>query len=143
MNRFISPALLASLALVAGAATAQKTQDTTTVAPGKEQMQTQQQDPNARGMDDNAQRQHSRDQSSGANKGAAGGATGGDTAKTGATASMSGKQAAPQGGGTRDWSTIDTNHDNLVTPEEMEAGLKQGGTPTAKSAKPAATSGTK
>ena len=123
MNRFVSPALLASLALMAGAATAQSTQDKSTVSPGKEQMQTTQQDPNAKGMDDNAQRQHSRDQGSGAAKGAAKPA-GGDTAKTGATTSMSGQQAAGQSG-TRP--SADANHDNLVTPEEMEASLKAGG----------------
>lgn len=128
MNRFIPSALFASLALMAGVATAQKAQDPTSVAPGKEQIQTQQ-DPNQRGMDDNAQRQHSRDQSSGADKSGKGAARGGDTASTGATASMSGQQAAPQGG-TR--ASADANHDNLVTPEEMEAALKAGGTPSAK-----------
>ena len=116
MNRFTSPALLASLALMAGAAMAQSTQDKTAVSPGKEQIQTQQ-DPSARGMDDNTQRQHSREQGSGATgKGAT--ATGGSTESTGATASMSGKQAAGQSG-TR--APADANNDNLVTPEEMEA----------------------
>lgn len=142
MNRYTTPALLASLALATGVATAQTAQDKTAVKPGQEQMKTQQQDPNARGMDDTVQRAHSRDQSSGAAKDAK--ATG-DTASTGATTSMSGKQAAPQSGGaTRDWATIDANHDNLVSPEEMEAGLKQGGSTAAKpAAKPAATTTTK
>ena len=130
MNRFTSPALLASLALMAGAAVAQSTQDKTAVSPGQEQIQTQQQDPSARGMDDNTQRQHSRDQGSGATgKGST--ATGGSTESTGATASMSGNQAAGQSG-TR--APADANNDNLVTPEEMEASLKAGGTPAAKPA---------
>ena len=130
MNRFVSPALLALLALVAGAATAQSTQ----VAPGKEQMQTQQQDPNAKGLDDNAQRAHSREGSSGASKDAKGAKpAGGSTATTGQTASMSGQEGTAQGGAR---APADANHDNLVTPEEMEAALKAGGTP---SAKPSAT----
>ena len=30
-------------------------------------------------------------------------------------------------GEVRDWRAIDKNHDNLISPEEMEAALKQGG----------------
>lgn len=135
MNRFPSPALLASLALVAGTAMAQNTQDKTGTAASKGQTQT---------LDDNAQRQHSRDQGGAAAASKDSAATGSGSAATGSgsagTASNSGQQATAQGG-TRNWAQIDANHDNLVSPEEMEAGLKQGG--SASSAKSSSTSGNK
>lgn len=123
MNRFTSAMLVAALAAAGASAFAQST----TVKPGQEQIQAQ--DPSTGTLDNNAQRQHSREQSSGANKNDGAGST-----AAGATTSMSGKQAAPQGGATRDWASIDANRDNLIGPDEMEAALKQGGTAPAKPA---------
>jgi hypothetical protein len=41
------------------------------------------------------------------------------------TKSNSQRQLHAQAGGVRDWNAIDKNHDHLISPEEMEAALKQ------------------
>ena len=80
--------------------------DKTKVAPSKKDVQQQQSDPKNENMDANAQRAHDRNT--------------GSSAKT--------KTQHPQVavGEVRDWKAIDKNHDNLISPEEMEASLKQG-----------------
>lgn len=86
--------------------------DATQVVPSREDLKSGAA-PTARGMDDNAQRQHGRD---GATR-----SSGTPNAKANARAET---QAAA---GVRDWSQIDKNNDNLVQPEEMEAWLAQVG----------------
>ena len=68
--------------------------------------------PTVPSMDSNAQRQHDR------NSGAAKTAGTGKVAATATPASV---------GEVRDWAVIDKNKDNLVSPDEMEAYLKQSG----------------
>jgi hypothetical protein len=69
--------------------------------------------PSAQNMDANAQRAHSR--SRGTEPGNA------DAAKS---KGMQGSSTVASGE-TRDWSQVDTNHDNLVSPDEMQAYLDQ------------------
>src|SRR5262249_15035483 len=74
------------------------------------QSDVQRQEPSSENMDSNAQRQHSR--STPASK------------STGRQSGNSNQHAAV--GAVRDWKAIDKNHDNLISPEEMEADLKAG-----------------
>lgn len=59
-------------------------------------------------MDDNAQRIHDRDSAAG---------------RQGTNAA--GRQARAPSAAVRDWAAIDKNKDNLISPEEMEAALKE------------------
>lgn len=70
-------------------------------------------------MGDNAQRIHARDSAAGL-KGSA------SKAQAGANP---GQQARTSSPAVRDWAAIDTNKDNSISPEEMEAALKEGGSP--------------
>ena len=79
-------------------------------APDKDAVQNQA--PSNENADSNAQRQHSR-----------------STPAAGSAAKARGNTApsySPQGADVRDWKAIDTNHDNLISPEEMEAELGKG-----------------
>lgn len=67
----------------------------------------QRQEPTNENIDSNAQRQHSRSTP-----------TASSTKRPGTAPSYS-----PDRGEVRDWKAIDTNHDNLISPEEMEAEL--------------------
>ena len=118
-------ASLTPLAFAGGAANpAAQQPDKTQVVPDRQDVQSQGA-PSVRELDSNAQRQHDRD------SGSAGAQTAtGSTAGT-AGGSGTGENVAP---GTRDWSKVDTNDDNLIQPEEMESWLKQVG-PQAKDAK--------
>jgi hypothetical protein len=74
--------------------------------------------PSAQNMDANAQRAHSR--STGTEPGNA------DAAKSkGATGGSDSTSQTVAQGGTRDWSQVDTDHDNLVSPDEMQKYLDQ------------------
>ena len=86
----------------------------TQVKPGNTDAQQSQPQPSTEAMDANAQRAHSR--------------------KSGSTPAPSAKtKAAPAAANeVRDWKAIDTNHDNLISPEEMEASLIAGRSPTTK-----------
>lgn len=68
----------------------------------------QSQEPANENMDSNAQRQHSRSTPAAAS-----------SAKPGGNAPA----YSPQGADVRNWKAIDTNHDNLISPDEMEAEL--------------------
>jgi hypothetical protein len=68
--------------------------------------------PTLSNMDDNAQRQHDPNSAAG-------------------TAKPAGATPAPGAGEVRDWSAIDKNKDNLISPEEMEAYLMQTRSPAA------------
>lgn len=68
----------------------------------------QSQEPANENIDSNAQRQHSRSTPAAA-----------PSAKTRGTA----PSYSPQGADVRDWRAIDTNRDNLISPDEMEAEL--------------------
>jgi hypothetical protein len=74
--------------------------------------------PTVERMDDNAQRQHGRSGAAGGSAAAQGGAAGGKPMASG---------TAQVASGVRDWKAIDTNNDNLIQPEEMEAALKEVG----------------
>lgn len=50
-----------------------------------------------------------------------------DKTSSPSTASGASGGAAAGGGETRDWDQVDTNNDNLIQPEEMEAALKPAG----------------
>ena len=66
--------------------------------------------PTVRGLDDNVQRQHDRNSATG---------------KKAGTAKATGATVPPSAGEVRDWSEIDKNKDNLISPEEMENYLTQ------------------
>ena len=116
MKRFNSAiaAALVCAAFGAGAfaqdkpAPSRKATDKTQVQPSKQEAQ--QTEPSNENMDANAQRAHDRNT--------------GTTAK-----SKSGSKQQPQVAArdVRNWSAIDKNHDNLISPEEMEADLQQKG----------------
>lgn len=93
-----------------------KTSEPVKVAGTEKGMQTGTQPSNAT-LDDNAQRAHSRSTS----------------ATSGNKKMQHTKMAA---GEVRDWRAIDKNHDNLISPEEMEAALKKGSTQGKSTAKP-------
>jgi hypothetical protein len=154
MNRIhtaFSAALLASsfvgtAALAADQTTGQTSTDKadkTQVVPAREDLQPGAA-PTVERMDDNVQRQHDPDRAKDAAAGsAAGTGAGAATTGTGTTdapaaggtttgsaagdASSSGGQMAAGGGETRDWAAVDTNSDNLISPEEMEEALKAKG----------------
>lgn len=75
-------------------------------APDKGTVQSQ--EPANDNVDSNAQRQHSR-----------------STPAAAPSAKARGNQPSysPQGADLRDWKAIDANHDNLISPDEMEAEL--------------------
>lgn len=75
-------------------------------APDKSTVQSQ--EPANENVDSNAQRQHSRSTPAAAPSAKARGNT---------------PAYSPQGADVRDWKAIDTNHDNLISPDEMEAEL--------------------
>lgn len=106
-------AMLAGLGLPALAQNPAATggKDATQVVPKKEDLPAR---PSVPAMDANVQRQHDRDSG---------------VKPQGATAQRGGQVAA---GGVRDWDAIDTNNDNLIQPEEMEAALKEVGPQAAK-----------
>ena len=66
-------------------------------------------------LDDNAQRSHDRDRTA-APQGSA----------VNVTPSANDARTARVPDGVRDWAAIDRNNDNLISPEEMEAALKEG-----------------
>jgi hypothetical protein len=68
----------------------------------------QSQEPANENMDSNAQRQHSRST---------------PAAAPSAKARGNAPAYSPQGADVRDWKAIDSNHDNLISPDEMEAEL--------------------
>jgi hypothetical protein len=85
------------------------------VVPGKKEMPTN--SPTVEKMDDNTQRQHGR-----------GGSAASPGRATNAKAPASGNagtQTRLPPGEVRDWSAIDKNKDNLISPEEMEAALRE------------------
>jgi hypothetical protein len=86
----------------ASAANADKTQ----VVPGKKDLNPY--PATVEKMDDNAQRIHDRDSAAG---------------RQGTSAA--GQQARAPSAAVRDWAAIDKNKDNLISPEEMEAALKE------------------
>lgn len=86
--------------------------DKTEVVPSREDL-----NPNPASvekMDANVQRQHDKDRD-------------GNTSQPDTASGASGGSAAAGGGETRDWDQVDTNNDNLIQPEEMEAALKAAG----------------
>jgi hypothetical protein len=86
----------------------------TQIKPGNTEAQQSKPQPATEPMDANAQRAHSRKNRS--------------TPATGAKT----KAAPVAAGEVRNWKAIDKNHDNLISPEEMEASLIAGRSPTNK-----------
>ncbi|MBA2722026.1 MAG: hypothetical protein H0W48_12930 [Methylibium sp.] len=86
--------------------------DQTQVVPSRDDLQPGAA-PTVESMDANAQRQHDRNRDGSAQGSSTGAAAGGEMAAASSE--------------TRDWSAIDTNNDNLISPEEMEAALKADG----------------
>jgi hypothetical protein len=86
----------------------------TQIKPGNTEAQQSKPQPTTESMDANAQRAHSR--------------------KSGSTPAPGAKtKAAPVAAGeVRNWKAIDKNHDNLISPEEMEASLIASRSPTTK-----------
>lgn len=143
INRFTSTMAIALLAFASAPALAQNTTappanaDKTQVQPDKGDLKP---DPaTVEKMDDNAQRIHDRDRDaaaqgkapdaqgnaqSNAQGNAQGEAQGNSQGNAQANAGNS-QQARPSQGDVRDWSAVDKNSDNLISPEEMEAALKE------------------
>jgi hypothetical protein len=101
--------------------------DKNTVQPSQEAVQQGVNEPSPSVLDDNAQRQHDRDQ--GSTQRPAGDTAG--TTRDGSTSpssdsSISGSGADRSGGAltTRDWDKIDTNRDGSVSPDEMDSWLQ-------------------
>ncbi len=80
----------------------------TQVTPGKQGNLPNAEPASVERLDDNAQRIHDRNRSGAAPR------------------SNTGGQQAGAAEGVRDWAAIDTNKDNLISPEEMMAFLRQG-----------------
>ncbi len=128
----LAAGLLASAGLCASALAQEKPAppaktDKVQVAPGK------QQDPKAEPatvekLDDNAQRIHDRDRAAKPPGSAA------SNVRTTTAPTAQASRGVPEG--VRDWAAIDKNKDNLISPEEMEAALKEGA-PSAAPAAPA------
>lgn len=115
-------ALLAAAGLCASALAQDKAAppanaDKTQVVPSKKDLKPY--PATVKKMDDNAQRIHDRDSAA---------APQGSASNVQATATA-GQQARKVPEGIRDWAAIDKNKDNLISPEEMEAALKEGGPP--------------
>lgn len=105
MKRITSTLAIAAISAVFGAACAQNN-DRSKVVPTQKDVQQSQSQPSNENMDANAQRSHDRN--------------------TGSSRPNSKSQsAAVASGEVRDWNAIDKNHDNLISPDEMEASLKQ------------------
>jgi hypothetical protein len=124
---------------------ADKGADTNKVQPSQEAVQQRANQPSPSVLDDNAQRQHDRDQGStqrpsddtagtthqgpsSDNAGAASGSISSDSSASPSSGSgMSSSSNADTSGGsmtTRDWDKIDTNHDGSVSPQEMDTWLQ-------------------
>jgi hypothetical protein len=89
-------------------APSRKATDKTQVQPSKQEAQ--QAEPSNENMDANAQRAHDR-----------------NTGTTPRSGSKQQQQPQVSARDVRNWQTIDKNHDNLISPEEMEAELQQKG----------------
>jgi hypothetical protein len=92
--------------------------DANKVAPSREQVQREAAMPDSRTLDSNAQRQHDPDNAvrSGADSSSATGSSG-----------MAAGQANDGTISQRDWNKVDTNGDNLISPQEMSTWLQQHG----------------
>lgn len=103
------------------------------VVPSREQVQENAASPSSSTLDDNAQRQHDRDQGAdrpaGADNAATDNAESQPTPHPGMSAESTGNAAdqAESNGtpATRSWDRIDANHDNSVSPDEMDQWLQQ------------------
>lgn len=100
--------------------------DKTQVVPGRQDVKPS--PATVEKMDDNAQRIHDRNSAAKPQAGAA------SNVRPTAAAGQASRNV-PEG--VRDWAAIDKNKDNLISPEEMEAALKEGA-PSATPAAPAA-----
>jgi hypothetical protein len=111
--------------------------DKNTVQPSQEAVQQDANEPTPRVLDDNAQRQHDRDQGStprpsgdtaGTTRdGSAAGRSTDSSTSPSSDSSISGSSGADRSGGaltTRDWDKIDTNRDGSVSPDEMDSWLQ-------------------
>lgn len=124
---------------------ADKGADTNKVQPSQEAVQQRANQPSPSVLDDNAQRQHDRDQGSTQrpsddtagtthqgqstdNGSATGGGMSSDSGTSPSSGSgMSGGSNADTSGGsatTRDWDKIDTDHNGSVSPQEMDSWLQ-------------------
>jgi len=123
---------------------ADKGADTNRVQPSREAVQERANQPSTSVLDDNAQREHDRDQGStqrpsadtagtthqGAstdNGSAAGGMSSDSSTSPSSGSSMSDSSSADTSGSaatTRDWDKIDTDHDGSVSPQEMDSWLQ-------------------
>lgn len=126
MNNRLASTMAVALLAAAGLGTSALAQDKpatpadadkTQVVPGKKDLKPY--PATVKKMDDNTQRIHDRD-SAAAPQGSA------SNAKTSGTAAEHSRKVPD---GVRDWAAIDKNKDHLISPEEMEAALKEGGPP--------------
>ena len=133
---------------------ADKGADTNKVQPSQEAVQQRANEPSTSVLDDNAQRQHDRDQGStqrpsgdsagtthqGPSTDSGGpGATSSDSGTSG-SAGMSGSSGADTSGGsatTRDWNKIDADQDGSVSPQEMDNWLQKSRAPAGSTQQPA------
>lgn len=111
---------------------ADKRADTNKVQPSREAVQERANQPSTSVLDDNAQRQHDRDQGSTQrpSEDTAGtthqGPSSMDSGSASSGSGMSSSSGADTGSTitTRDWDKIDSNHDGSVSPQEMDSWLQ-------------------
>ena len=114
MNRFNSMLAVALVgAGLSAGAIAQDKPATPKSPSSKTTKQMNPANPSNENMDDNAQRAH-------------------DPKRNKSASSSSNKPQQVATGEVRNWKAIDKNHDNLISPDEMEASLKSGSAKTKK-----------
>ena len=110
---------------------ADKGADTNRVQPSREAVQERANQPSNSVLDDNAQREHDRDQGSTqrpstdtAGTTHQGASTDNGSAAGGMTSDSSSADTSGSAATTRDWDKIDTDHDGSVSPQEMDSWLQ-------------------
>jgi hypothetical protein len=128
---------------------ADKGADTNKVQPSQEAVQQRANEPSSSVLDDNAQRQHDRNQgstprpsadSAGTTHQGATGSAGGmsSDSSTGCSSGMSGGADTSDGSATtRDWNKIDADQDGSVSPQEMDNWLQKSRAPAGSTQQPA------
>ena len=128
---------------------ADKGADTNKVQPSQEAVQQRANEPSSSVLDDNAQRQHDRNQgstqrpsadSAGTTHQGATGSAGGmsSDSSTGGSSGMSGSAETSDGSAaTRDWNKIDADQDGSVSPQEMDNWLQKSRAPEGSMQQPA------
>ena len=116
---------------------ADKGADTTKVQPSQEAVQQRANEPSTGVLDDNAQRQHDRNQGSTQRPSADSAGTTHQGSTDSGSAGMSGIDTSGGSATTRDWNKIDADQDGSVSPQEMDNWLQKSRAPEGSTQQPA------